>query len=300
MRLVKVSAPAGAASQIADLAFSAGIEKVSTYQTESLSSDGKQKTKDTVDIETATPKAKRFLDALLEADFYNAEDFSIAVRMPRAIISGESIRELTQPIFEPVTDVAEELWQYSHITVSLVIRFFIASCLLAYGLIQHQILLIIAGLLFLPILPTILAISFGLKTKNFRLAGQGFLAFLTTTIILFAGGAAVAAFSSPPLKYDEFNPLLVGALISLAVGIGGTLANTDDAGLRALLGLAATAQIAIVPNWFGISTVLSFSQSAEKLAERAESFGINFLVIVVASFLTYLLTGYKNRSLPSE
>lgn len=298
MRLIKVSAPAGTAERIAELAFSAGIKTVSIQQAQELSADGKRETKDAVDMQTSTPKAKRFMDSLLAADFYNTEDFTLNVRAPRTIISSKSLKELTRPFVEPITDVYQELWQFSHITLSFVVRIFVASCLLAYGLIEQKTLIIIAGLLFLPLLPLLLAISFGIKTKNFRLVGQGALAFLLATVLLYAGGAAVASFSSPPLKYDEFNTLLVGALISLGVGIGGAFANTDDAGTRALIGLAATAQIAIVPNWFGISTVFGFAQSQEKIIERGISFPVNFGVIIVAALLAYFFLGMKSRSLP--
>ena len=226
MRLIKVSAPSGMARQIAELAFTAGIKSVSIREEQELSADGKSETKDAVDLQTSTPKGKRFIDNLLNADFYNTQDYSISMRQPRAVISSENDRELTRPLAEPVLDIYQELWQFSHITVGFVGRFFIGASFLAYGLIQNQTLLIIAGLLFLPLLPTLMAISLGVLTGKFRLAGQGFLAFLAAIVILFLSGVAVASFNSPPLKYDEFNPLYVGALISLAVGIAGAILGT--------------------------------------------------------------------------
>ena len=87
MRLIKVSAPEGRGEDVARAAFSVGIEKVSVHQTKSLHSDGKTETKDSVDVETSTPKGKRFVDAVLAADFYDPSEFSIAVRQPRSIIS---------------------------------------------------------------------------------------------------------------------------------------------------------------------------------------------------------------------
>jgi hypothetical protein len=297
MRLIKVSAPAGMGEKVAQTAFSAGIEKVSLYKTESLQATGARETKDTVDIETSTPLGKRFVDALLDADFYDKENFSLAVRQPRAIVSSEKLEKLTVPLVEPATDMLEELWQFSHVTLGFVGRILIASCLLAYGLIQQQILLIIAGLLFLPLLPTLLAVSFGVLTKNFRLAGKGLLAFAIAVVLLIAGGAAIAAFNSPPLKYSEFNSLPVGALISLAVGVAGALASFDDVGRRELIGLAATAQIAIVPVWFGISFVFGFSplDAANEITTRAVSFFLNVLIIIVAALATYFLFGIKSR-----
>jgi len=64
--------------------------------------------------------------------------------------------------------------------------------------------------------------------------------------------------TNPPLQYNEHNSLVVGFLISLAVGIAAGLASADDVGRREMIGLAATAQMAILPVWFGISLVFGF------------------------------------------
>ena len=303
MRLIKVSAPSGMAQQVAEIAFTAGIKNVSLRQERELSARGESKTKDAVDISTSTPKGKRFIDGLLNADFYNSEDYTISVRQPRAIISSEKADELTKPLAEPVTDIYQELWQFSHVTIGFVGRFIIGAAFLAYGLIQHQTLLIIAGLLFLPILPTLMAISLGTLTRNFKLAGHGFLAFLAAMIILYLTGIAVGSVTDPPLKYGEFNPLYVGALISMAVGIAGALANTDDVGRRELIGLAATAQIAIVPVWFGIKTIFGFNSPEDdqgQLLQRAAAIPLSVAIIVVAALLTYLFLGYRKTGIPER
>lgn len=296
MRLIKVSAPDGRAADIAKLAFDAGINQVSIQKGESLHASGESEAKDFVDIQTSTPKAKRFIDALLAADFFNRERFSIAVRQPRSIISGDSIRALTEPLVEPAIDIFEELWQYSHLTAGLVGRIFIAGCLLAHGLINQKTLTIIAGLLFLPLLPLLLAIGFGSWTKQPKLAIQGILTFLTAIVLLIVAGALTASLSSPPLKYDEFNSLPVGFLISAAVGIAAGLANSDDAGNRAMIGLAATSQIAIVPVWFGIRAVFGFPATTgeNEITSRAAGFFLNVLTIIVASLATYILLGAAN------
>ena len=299
MRLIKVNAPQGRGADVAQIAFSAGIEKVSVFQIESLHAGGKTETKDSVDIETSTPKGKRFVDALLKADFYNQADFTINTRQPRSIISGESLRELTKPLVEPAADIFEELWQFSHITYGFIGRIFLAACLLAYGLIEQKILLIIAGLLFLPLLPLLLAVGFGAWTGKWKLSLQGALAFLTATILLVLGGATIAAFSDPPVKYDDFNSLIVSFLISLAVGIAAGLANIDDVGRRELIGLAATAQIALIPVWFGVCAVLGFPATTgeSEITNRALSFFVNILTIIIASLAVYVLTGAASRSL---
>jgi len=160
MRLVKIHAPAGRGKNVMQIAFSSGIHKVSLYNSTCHNADGTIKNQDVVDIETSTPKAKLFVDELLKADFFDKNEFSLTLRQPRSIFSDEGLGEITRPLAEPSTDLLEELWQFSHLTYGLAIRVFIAACLLAYGLIQQQILLIIGGLLFLPLLPILLAIGF--------------------------------------------------------------------------------------------------------------------------------------------
>ncbi|MGI8467352.1 MAG: hypothetical protein ACR2N3_02760 [Pyrinomonadaceae bacterium] len=299
MRLVKVSAPPEKSEEIIQLAFSVGIRQASKYQVENYSADAEKQTKDVIELQTSTPKAKRFIDALLKSNFYNRTDFSISTRQPRSIISGENLRELTRPLVDPITDILEELWQFSHITISFIGRFFIAGCLLAFGLIHWQILIIVAGLLFLPILPLLLSIGFGAWTKQWKLSAQGSLAFLTAVILLITAGVAVAAFSQPPIKYDEFNSLPVSFFISLAVGIAAALANSDDVGARELIGLAATAQLAIIPVWFGICFVLGFPAMTthDEVINRSIAFFINFSTIIIASLAAYIFLGAANSSL---
>lgn len=301
MRLIKVSAPSGMANKIAEIAFSAGIKSVSIREEQYLTPSGKSETKQAIDVQTSTPKSKRFIDNLLNADFYNPQDYAISVRQPRSIVSDENINELTRPLAEPVVDIYQELWQFSQITAGFVGRFSIGAALLAYGLIHQQTLLIIAGLLFLPLLPTLMAASLSFLTGNLKLAGQGLLAFLTAIVLLFISGVLVAAASSSPLKYDEFNPLSVGALISLAVGVAGALANSDDVGRRELIGLAATAQIAIVPVWLGIKTIFGLGTTDRtELVRHAISLPLNAAIIIVAALVTYYFLGYGKSRVPAQ
>lgn len=298
MRLVKVNAPAGKGSAVAQIAFDLGINQVGMSRSESHDKSGEVKQKEAVDIETSTPKASLFLDKLLASDFYNPEDFKINVRQPRAIISTESVKELTVPFVEPAVDILEDLWQFTHITTSFLVRNSIAACFVAYGMIQQNMLLIIAGLLFLPLLPILLSVSFGSWTRQWKLVGQALSAFLVTIVLLFTAGALIASVSSPPLRYNEFNPLAVGFLISLAVGIGAGFATADDIGRRELLGLAATAQIVLIPIWFGINAVFGFSQTSgdAQITERALAFAINVSTILAAALATYILLRFKRNS----
>jgi hypothetical protein len=174
----------------------------------------------------------------------------------------------------------------------------IAALLLAYGMIEHKILLIIAGLLFLPLLPLLLAMGFGLWTRQWRLAGQGLFAFLVATALLVSGGVIVASVTDPPMKYNEHNTLLVGLLISAGVGVAAGLATADDVGRREMIGLAATAQIAILPVWFGVSFVFGFpALDSATPKERALAFAVNVVTIVVTALLTYALLRMRGTGL---
>jgi len=288
MRLITVKGPKGSAENIAHIAFSVGIAEISIYQKRSLRAGQSETANDIIDIETATPTAKRFIDALLAAPFFDQDEYGIAVRQPRSIISSEKLSKITRPLAEPDIDILEELWQFSHVTLGFVGRILIGALLLAYGMIQFKLLFMIAGLLFIPLLPPMLAVGFGAWTRQFRLATQGMFALIAATLLLVCGGVVVALMTSPPLLYNESNSLLTGLLISLAVGTAAGLATADDVGRREMIGLAATAQVAILPVWFGICFVFGFPVlDGMPASRRALGFVVNVVSIVIAAFGTY-------------
>jgi hypothetical protein len=288
MRLITVRGPQGSAEEIAHIATSVGIAEVSVYQKRRLRTGQTETVNDVIDIETATPTAKKFIDTLIAAPFFDQETYVISVRQPRSIISSQPLSKITRPLAEPTIDILEELWQFSHVTLGFVGRILIGAFLLAYGIIQFKLLFMIAGLLFIPLLPPILAVGFGVWTRQFRLAAQGMLAFIVATFLLICGGVVVALMTSPPLLYTESNSLLTGLLISLVVGVAAGLATADDVGRREMIGLAATAQVAILPVWFGICFVFGFPiLETNSPSRRALGFGVNVISIVVAAFTTY-------------
>src|SRR5256714_6336956 len=295
MREITVKGPNGSAKDIARLAFSSGIAEVTVQQGQTLHAAKTKPVTDIAKFGTATPTAKKFIDALIAAPFFNQEEYSIAVKQPRSIISSEKLSNLTRPLVEPTIDILEELWQFSHVTFGFVGRILIGAFLLAYGMIQFKLLFMIAGLLFIPLLPPMLAIGFGIWTRQFRLAAQGILAFVVATILLLCGGVSVALMTSPPLLYNESNSLLAGFLISLAVGVAAGLATADDVGRREMIGLAATAQVAILPAWFGICLVFGFPiLENPPPTRRAISLAVNVISIVTASLITYAILGMKH------
>src|SRR2546423_13919871 len=294
MREITVKGPNGSAKDIARLAFSAGIAEVTVQPGQTLHATKQETVNDIVEIGTATPTAKKFIDTLIAAPFFNQEEYTIAVKQPRSIISSEKLSNITRPLVEPTIDILEELWQFSHVTFGFVGRILIGAFLLAYGMIQFKLLFMIAGLLFIPLLPPMLAMGFGIWTRQFRLAAQGMLAFVVATILLLCGGVSVALMTSPPLLYNESNSFLAGFLISLAVGVAAGLATADDVGRREMIGLAATAQVAILPVWFGICLIFGFPiLESQPSTRRAISLVINVTSIVIASFITYAVLGMK-------
>src|SRR5258706_12979107 len=104
MRLVSVKVPEGKGLDIAEIAFSCGVDQVATRQLEILHSDKSKTVRDVVDVETSTPKAKAFIDGVLQASLFDPKTCSIVVRQPRSVVGGRKLTELTSPLVEPTTD----------------------------------------------------------------------------------------------------------------------------------------------------------------------------------------------------
>ncbi len=299
MRQITITAPAGTAQKIADVAFRSGISQVAVSERRVLEADGSAFVRDCVELDVSTPLAKTFLDRLASQPFFTRAQYSVAVRQPRALISGEALSDLTVPLVEPTIDVFEELWQFSQVTYGFVGRILIGGLLLAYGLVDFKLLFMIAGLLFIPLLPLMLSVGFGLWTRQWRLAIQGLIALGVALLLLVGAGVIVGLMTSPPVRYTEFNSLLTGLLVSIAVGVAAGLATADDVGRREMIGLAATAQVAIVPTWLGLCLLLGFPSDASPVAHPFLGLLINVLAIVIASLMTYALIRIKGSALAS-
>lgn len=298
MRQVTVTAPEGKGADIAQIAFSVGIRDVSMNSIRALKSDQSEERRDHLEVETATHLAKAFVDKLAASSFFNCEQYAVTIRQPRSVFSTRDVRSLTRPFVEPTSDLFQELWQFCQITYGFVGRIYIGALLLAFGLIDYRLLFMIAGLLFIPLLPLLLGIGFSLWTRQWRLLVQALAALVVAMLLLAAGGITIALFSHPPVRYMEANSLLTGFLLSLAVGVAAGLATTDDVGRREMIGLAATAQVAIVPTWFGLTAVLGFPP-ADPTPPKQRAFGLllNIAAIVIASIATYAAVRMKGESL---
>ncbi|SFH14313.1 DUF389 domain-containing protein [Pontibacter chinhatensis] len=292
MRLVTIKAPSGQGKNIAEIAFAAGATHVSIRQARKYTSDHLETELDVVEVETATPKAKLFLESLMVSAIYNPDTFTFTVRHPESIFGDEPPKEETYPIVRPTTDVYEELWQFTRVTISLFGRVFLSAVLLAYGMVEDMLPLIIAGLLFLPFHHHMLGVGLGAMLREWRFLWQGVLALLVTTVLIVTAGACVALFTEPPIGFEEFGTPLSGLVLASLIGIAAALGAMDDAGRRELIGLAATAHISIYPAWFGLKLVFGFEEG-DKWAEHLLTFGINITSLTLAASITFIVLGVK-------
>ena len=82
---------------------------------------------------------------------------------------------------EPFPDVIQDLWQLSHVTASYVGRAAAGAILLANGIIDNNPVAIVVAALFLPFLAEVLAVSFGVWSRDIRLIRRGFAALCVST-----------------------------------------------------------------------------------------------------------------------
>ena len=68
----------------------------------------------------------------LRTTFFDLDQFTIAVRQPRSIVSRERFESLARPLVEPSTDLFEELLQFCQVTYGFIGRIFIGAVLLAW------------------------------------------------------------------------------------------------------------------------------------------------------------------------
>ncbi len=260
MRLITIRAPKEKGTEVAEMAFQADIAQVSMYEAKALRKDKPPTVHDVVEVETATPKVKKFIEALMDAPFYDPKTYSFTIRHPESVFASEPPEKETEPIIRPTTDVYEELWQYSKITVSLLGRVFFSSLLLCYGMREAYMPLIIAGLLFLPYHHHMLSTALGGSIMEWRFFRQGLYALLLSTCCIVAAGVVIGLIMEPGIKFTQFSSSAMSSfLLSMIIGIAAGLGAVDDAGRRELIGLAATAHIAVYPAWFGMKFIFGFA-----------------------------------------
>ena len=284
MRLVKFTVPKGRGKDVARIAFDCGISAVSVHEVEQLNVGVEPRRNEAVEMKVSTGECRTVVEAVVRAPFYNRHDCAIDIREPRSILKETHTREVTYPFAAPAVDIEQELWQFSHVTVSFVLRVFVAAILLSYGMVSDNPLLMVGGLAFLPLMPLVLGMSVGTLARQWKLVAQSLAAFMTATLVILAAGVAVALFAKPPLAFTQFPPMAAGIVFSFGVGVAAALATADDAGHRQLVGLAAASQLALVPAWLGISLVFGFTDSP---GEKLTGFGLNTVALAIGAALVY-------------
>jgi len=101
MRQISITAPQGSAREVAGIAFAAGIYEVTIGEKRTLTAGGSEIIKDSIEMEVGTHLSKTFLDDLTSKLFFSREEFSIAIRQPRSIVSREKLSTLVRPLVEP-------------------------------------------------------------------------------------------------------------------------------------------------------------------------------------------------------
>jgi len=291
MHEVRVSAPHGHSERVVGMALLVGISEATVYD---VFVHGPDVPKHVISVETSTPRAKKFIDALFSADWFDPKHYSITTRELRSIFSSERVVDITRPMIEPGIDVLEDLWQLSHLTASYAARAAGAAILLAYGMFRNSAIAIVVAALFLPFLSNVLAISFGLWTGDRKLASQGTKALAFSTVVSIAAGAIVAWVHGGQIGFTEFQRPIVAFVISSAIGIAAGLASADDAGRRYLIGVAAAVQYAVFPVWFGTCIVLGFP-AGSVIFERLAAFAVNIVTIAGTAALVYAIAGMRRE-----
>ena len=287
MREVRVTLPKAKAADAARLALQLGMPHVSVYDVFVL---GPNEPRQVVSVETSTPTAKKFIEQVLAAPFFNDRDCTITARTVRAILSAEDSAEVTKPVMQPAAEVNQELWQSSHVTASYLARNLVATALAAYGMLHGEFILLVTGLLFSSYLPGLLGVAFGLTTRQPRLVGR-MAGLLTVGTALAVMAGALTALAGPQSSLATLSMPSANLLLSLLVGVAAGLATGDDVGERQLIGLAAATQYAKFPVWLGIGLVLGFAEDGTAVLTGLGIFAANAALMVAAAAITYRCAG---------
>ena len=215
MHEIRVTLPVECISEATRLARESGIDRVAI--TDTLVNDV---ARIQFSVETSTPNARAFVERFMNSETLSRCDHTLTSREIRSIIGrpAPSMDTLTRPMSEPLPDIVQDLWQLSHLTPSYIGRATGGAVLLADGLIHNSSISIVVGALVLPFLSQILAVSFGLWAREYRLAVHGLRALLVSTALAFAAGASVAWIEGGPLLFNGFRNLMGNFLISAIIG----------------------------------------------------------------------------------
>ena len=293
MQQVTVVTPQGKAKPVVRIAQEQGISQVAVMPVYMY---GPDKEHEEITIECSAPQTARFIEAVMAAPFYNPQEYTITADELLSIIDSDPPEKVSRPLKVSSTTILQDLWQQNHITVAYVARAFVSTTMLAYGLLEGDVTVLIIALLFTPFLAQDLAIGFGGLMGDWRLARQGAIVLGLSTFIGMLAGAVTAAVMGGPIQYDEYGTLQSNFAISLLVGIVAGLDTADEAGRREFIAVAGAAQFASFPVWFGISIILGFPDRSTTLW-RLATFLVNIVTILVASLAVYVALRYRRDNI---
>ncbi len=289
MRVTTVFVPKGFGQKIGDLALQHDISAVSISESRRMQRNSETPL-EVVTFQSNTRNTKEFVETLMDAAYYDPKTFSFSTRHPQSLFGREPVQKATYPLTRPTAEVYEELWQFSQITLSLICRVFLAALLVAYGIREDYMPLIIAGLLFLPYHHFLLGIGVGAATGEWKLLKKAGLAFFLGTLLILLSGVVVGLLTDKGIGFTQFTEarfgfsILISAIIGGAAGFGAI----DDAGRRELIGLAATAHLSVYPVWFGLKWVYGF-EPADRPLESLGMFCMNTVLITAFAILVLKL-----------
>ena len=297
MRLITVLTPKGAGKEVYKLAFKNNISEVTISEARRIK-DGSESVLDVVNIQTNTRKTKHFIEALMESGFYDPKEMSFSTREPESQFASAPPKEETFPLTRNTGEVYEELWQYSRITISLICRIFLSAVLVAYGMREDYMPLIIAGLLFLPYHHFLLGMGIAAASKETKLLGRAALAYLIGTILIVLGGVFIGLLLGPEVKFTGFlkTSLLLNVILSVVIGTAAGYGAVDDAGRRELIGLAATAHLTVYPAWFGLKFIYGFDHG-DRPWEALGMFVLDTFIISLSAFFVFKLMKMKGEGI---
>lgn len=288
---IQVTVPEGRGKQVAQIALENGIKRATLT---SVFVFGEGAKKDQITLEISTPEARNVTDCIMAAEWFDLQQCSLTIKQPRAIIGNTHRRQMTDPMVEPPLNLFEEIWQLNHITRSFVLRAFAAALIVTYGLAKDNLITIIIGLLFTPFLPQAMGFMFGAWASDWKLMRQGAATMLISIVASVVAGAFVGWMVDSPMMFTKFPHLLPGCLIASTIGLTAGVIQGDDAGRRFLVGVAAAAQVALFPTWFGWSLIHGFPDR-HTTEIRIASFFINLSSTAVFALVGYMALAIKRH-----
>jgi hypothetical protein len=284
MRHLTVLVEAQHEARATDLALGADAGWITRSDTQRIVTDGVRDIV-TLDIMLPAPKARSLLDGLSRLP---AGEWSVVSVHPRSVFTGRPLGIETRPFPVPGLEIEEDLWEFAHVTISMILRVLLGAALVAHGMVVGNLPLMLAGLLFLPYHHSLIAIALGAVRGRGRLAGQSLCVFLLSTVLIAIAGAAVAFVEGGSVQWEPAGGTVPGLVIGAIVGTAAALASSDDSGRRELIGLAATAHLSVNPALVGIALM---SSRTGGLSAHVVDFVLAVAALTLAAGLTLLATG---------